>query len=81
MSRTTVMAVNADVSALEELVGYTIGEVLTETDASGDGWSMRADKTIENVTISRELSYNGEEDTYYISNEYILEIAPRVVEI
>ena len=72
---------NVDVSLLEALVGYTIGEVLTGTDASGDGWFMRADKTIENVTISREFSYDGEENTYFISNEYVSEIAPRTVEI
>ena len=64
-----IVEVNCDVSALEELTGYTIQEVRGCCDASGEGFSITAYKVVSGVRVYRD--FRREDGEYFISEEYI----------
>ena len=75
----SMVTITPGCNVLKELVGYTFGKVQIGNDTSIDNWYIRADKTVENVTISRDVRFD--DDTYYIGKEYVSQIVPRIVEI
>lgn len=64
--------INCGIDGLEELEGYTIDSVMTCTDASAEGFSIKAHRMIDNVEIGR--SFCRENGEYYISEEYAIGI-------
>ena len=64
-----IVEVNCDVSALEELTGYTIRYVCGCCDASGEGFSITAYKVVSGVRVYRD--FRREDGEYFISEEYI----------
>ena len=66
-----IMEVNCDVSALEELSGYTIQEVIGCCDASGEGFLLKAYKVVSGVRVYRD--FRREDGEYFVSEEYIPE--------
>lgn len=70
-----IVEVNCDVSALEELSGYTIQEIYGCCDASGEGFLLKAYKVVSGVKVYRE--FKREDGEYFISEEYIPESEKR----
>lgn len=68
---------------VEELRGWTILEILGGINAEQSGIHVKAIKQIENVTIAREFNYDptNHMEECSISDEYILEIAPKTVKL
>lgn len=64
-----IVEANCDISGLEELEGYTIDEIQTCTDASGEGFLIKAYRIVSGVKIFRDFS--RQDDEYFISEEYI----------
>lgn len=75
--KTKIVEVNCDVSALEELTGYTIQEVCGCCDASGEGFSITAYKVVSGVRVYRD--FRREDGEYFISEEYIPESEKRKI--
>ena len=75
----SMVTITPGCNVLKELVGFTFGKVQIGNDTSIDNWYIRADKIVENVTISRDVRFD--DGTYYISKEYISRIEPITVEI
>lgn len=63
---------NCGLDGLEELEGYTIDRIVTLTDESAEGFSIKAHRMIDNVEIGR--IFLREEGEYYISGEYVIGI-------
>ena len=64
-----IVAVNCDISALEELSGYTIEEAYGGIDASEEGFLIKAYKNVSGTRIYRD--FRQEDGEYFISQEYI----------
>lgn len=64
-----IAEVNCDISGLEELAGYTIKEVISCSDYSGEGFCIIAYKKISGVRVYRD--FKKEDGKYYISEQYI----------
>lgn len=57
---------------LEKLKGFTVAEVLTETNASAEGIFVRFEKEIVGGTICVDFVYDNEDEVKcQISNEYL----------
>lgn len=66
-----IVEVNCDISALEELSGYTIEEVHIDIDTLEEDFLIKAYKSVSGVKIYRDFSRQDGE--YFISEEYIPE--------
>lgn len=72
MTNQRIVEVNCDISALEELSGYTIEEVHGGIDASEEGFLIKAYKNVSGTRIHRD--FRREDGEYFISEEYILNV-------
>jgi hypothetical protein len=71
MNKKNKVYVETDPSIFQQLVGYLVGDVESEDCST----TVRFDKQVENVIISRELLFDDE--GIHETEDYILDIIPK----